>query len=74
MHFGAVVSLNVIWEMGDIALGVVILPNLIALVLLSGKVREMTDSYFTRRPWIENAEAPQAQAALSLEALPRPRA
>ncbi|HPF69173.1 MAG TPA: sodium:alanine symporter family protein [Candidatus Krumholzibacteria bacterium] len=56
MHFfGAVVSLNVVWELGDIALGVVILPNLIALVLLSGKVREMTDSYFTRKPWVENA-------------------
>lgn len=57
MHFfGAVVSLSVVWEMGDIALGVVILPNLIALVLLSGQVKEMTDSYFRRKPWIENAE------------------
>jgi AGCS family alanine or glycine:cation symporter len=57
MHFfGAVVSLNVVWELGDIALGVVILPNLIALVLLAGKVRRMTDSYFERKPWIENAE------------------
>ncbi len=56
MHFfGAMVSLNVIWEMGDIALGVVILPNLIALVLLAGKVSRMTDSYFERKPWIENA-------------------
>jgi AGCS family alanine or glycine:cation symporter len=55
-HFcGAVVSLNVIWEMGDIALGIVILPNLIALLFLSGKVRELTNSYFTRKPWIENA-------------------
>ena len=57
MHFfGAMVSLNVVWMMGDVALGVVILPNLIALVLLAGKVRAMTDSYFERRPWIENAE------------------
>lgn len=56
MHFfGSVVSLSVVWEMGDIALGVVILPNLIALVLLSGQVKEMTDSYFQRKPWIENA-------------------
>ncbi|MGH7701444.1 MAG: alanine/glycine:cation symporter family protein [Gemmatimonadales bacterium] len=58
MHFfGAVVTLNVIWTLGDVALGIVILPNLIALVLLSGKVKEMTDSYFSRRPWKENAEA-----------------
>ncbi|MFN2371552.1 MAG: alanine:cation symporter family protein, partial [Candidatus Krumholzibacteriia bacterium] len=55
-YFGALVSLNVIWELGDIALGVVILPNLVALVFLSGRVREMTDSYFARRPWLENAE------------------
>jgi AGCS family alanine or glycine:cation symporter len=56
MHFfGAVVALNVVWTMGDIALGIVILPNLIALLLLSGKVRELTDSYFQRMPWRENA-------------------
>ncbi len=52
MHFlGAIISLNLAWEIGDIALGIVILPNLIALVLLSGKVKELTDSYFERRPW-----------------------
>ena len=58
MHFvGATLSLAVIWTLGDVFLGIVILPNLIALVLLSGKVREITKSYFERRPWIENAEA-----------------
>lgn len=58
MHFfGALVSLNVIWDMGDIALGIVIIPNLLALLLLSGKVKELTDSYFTRKPWIENEAA-----------------
>ena len=52
MHFfGAIISLNLAWEFGDIALGIVILPNLIALVLLSGKVVELTDSYFERKPW-----------------------
>ena len=57
MHFfGAVVSLQVIWNMGDIALGIVILPNLLALLLLSGKVSELTSSYFARKPWLENYE------------------
>lgn len=57
MHFfGAVVSLNVIWDMGDIALGIVILPNLLALILLSPKVSELTQSYFERQPWLENYE------------------
>jgi AGCS family alanine or glycine:cation symporter len=52
MHFlGALVSLTLVWELGDIALGIVILPNLIALVLLSGKIKELTDDYFERKPW-----------------------
>jgi hypothetical protein len=34
----------------------VILPNLLGLLLLSGQVKEMTASYFARKPWIANAE------------------
>ena len=57
MHFlGAIISLNLAWQIGDIALGIVILPNLIALVMLSGKVKKLTDSYFERKPWIRTAE------------------
>jgi AGCS family alanine or glycine:cation symporter len=52
MHFlGAVVPLAVVWSLGDVALAIVIIPNLIALILLSGKVKEMTNSYFERKPW-----------------------
>jgi AGCS family alanine or glycine:cation symporter len=58
MHFiGAVVPLAAIWALGDVFLGVVILPNLLALLLLSPKVKELTNSYFERKPWIENYEA-----------------
>jgi AGCS family alanine or glycine:cation symporter len=57
-HFlGAIVSLSVAWTLGDVFLGIVILPNLLALLLLSRQVRELTDSYFTRKPWFENLEA-----------------
>ncbi len=57
MHFvGAVVPLAVAWTLGDIFLGLVIIPNLIAVVVLTPKVKEITDSYFKRRPWVENAE------------------
>lgn len=57
MHFfGAVVALQSIWDLGDVALGIVILPNLLALLLLSGQVKQMTDSYFQRQPWRENYE------------------
>ncbi|HEX6308388.1 MAG TPA: sodium:alanine symporter family protein [Longimicrobiales bacterium] len=64
MHFvGAVLPLASIWALGDVFLGVVIFPNLIALLLLSGKVKELTDSYFERRPWVENAEVHKRVAA-----------
>ena len=58
MHFvGAVVPLAAIWALGDVFLGVVILPNLLALILLSPKVKDLTKSYFDRKPWIENEDA-----------------
>ncbi|MGD2070072.1 MAG: sodium:alanine symporter family protein [Gemmatimonadota bacterium] len=64
MHFiGAVVPLAVVWSLGDIFLAIVIIPNLIALLLLSGQVREMTLSYFQRRPWIENLEVARQRKA-----------
>ncbi len=52
MHFvGAVSPLILAWTIGDILLGLVIIPNLIAVVLLSGTVKGEADSYFRRRPW-----------------------
>ena len=55
MHFvGAVLPLAVIWNLGDVFLAVVIIPNLFALLLLSGQVVNETRSYFTRKPWLEN--------------------
>ena len=47
MHFvGAVVSLNVIWGLGDTALALLTIPNVLALLLLSGVVKKLTDDYF----------------------------
>jgi AGCS family alanine or glycine:cation symporter len=61
MHFiGAVLPLTTIWDLGDIFLAIVIVPNLIALVLLSPQVVEETRSYFQRKPWVENAAAHKA--------------
>ena len=54
--FGSVVTLATVWKLGDIALGFVTFPNLIALVMLSGLVAKLTKSYFDRRPWEENAK------------------
>ncbi|MFQ5767613.1 MAG: alanine:cation symporter family protein [Acidobacteriota bacterium] len=47
--------MQVAWTMGDVFLGVVILPNILALVLLSPKVAELTRSYFQLKPWLQNA-------------------
>jgi alanine or glycine:cation symporter, AGCS family len=65
MHFiGAVLPLTTIWNLGDIFLGILIWPNLLALLLLSPVVVKLTRSYFDRKPWMENAEAhKQAVAA-----------
>ncbi len=52
MHFvGAVIPLAVVWSLGDIALAIVIVPNLIALIFLTPQVVELTKSYFERKPW-----------------------
>jgi len=52
MHFvGAVFALSTVWTLGDVALGMVTFPNLIALLLLSGVVVKLTKSYFERQPW-----------------------
>ncbi len=57
LHFvGAVGTLAVVWDLADVALSIVIWPNLIALLLLAPVVAEETRSYFERKPWIENAE------------------
>ena len=60
MHFvGAILPLTVIWDLGDVFLGIVILPNLLAMVILAPQVVEMTKSYFEREPWHANVEARQ---------------
>ncbi len=52
MHFlGAVVPLSLAWTLGDVFLGIVIVPNLIALLMLSPQIAEMTRDYFARKPW-----------------------
>ena len=57
MHFvGAVLNLTTIWALGDIALGLVTFPNLVAVVMLSGVVVQETNSYFERKPWLKQGK------------------
>lgn len=49
MHFiGAILSLNLIWEMGDLAMALGTLPNVLALLLLSGLVARLAKEYFAK--------------------------
>jgi AGCS family alanine or glycine:cation symporter len=50
MNFlGAVFSLEVVWNFGDSALGLMALPNLLGLILLNGKIRRLTNAYFAKK-------------------------
>jgi len=49
IHFlGAIFSLEVVWGFGDTALGLMTIPNLIALIALSGVARKLSIDYFSR--------------------------
>ena len=43
---GANLSLQFVWDIGDIAMSLATIPNVIALVFLSGVVRQLTLKYF----------------------------
>lgn len=49
MHFvGAILTLATVWAIGDIALGLMTFPNLIALFALSGVVAKASHTYFNK--------------------------
>ncbi len=49
LHFiGAVVSLELVWSFGDVANGLMAIPNLIAVVLLSKGVHQATSDYYKK--------------------------
>ncbi len=49
VFIGAVAQLEAIWAFGDAALGFMTFPNLIAIILLSGKLKKMTKEYFSQK-------------------------
>ncbi len=48
--------MTTIWDIGDVALSIVTLPNILALILLSGLIKKLGDRYFERKPWLANYE------------------
>lgn len=67
MHFvGATVSMELVWGFGDVAVGFMAIPNLVALVLLSGEVKRDTVAYAKARLGMDllpDAEEPLREAA-----------
>ena len=45
---GAILPLSAVWTFGDVALGLMSFPNLLALILLTGATVSMTKDYFSR--------------------------
>ena len=48
VFLGAILKLDIVWAYGDLALGLMTVPNLIAIVFLSPKIAELTKDYFQR--------------------------
>lgn len=47
VFLGAQLSLSLVWDYGDLALGLMSVPNLLAVLLLAPKVRKLTTRYFS---------------------------
>ncbi|HMA63413.1 MAG TPA: alanine:cation symporter family protein, partial [bacterium] len=46
---GAIISLEAVWAFGDFALGMMAIPNLIALIYLSGTIKREAQKYTSKR-------------------------
>lgn len=43
--FGSLSTINLVWDIQDCALGLLIIPNIIALIVLSPEVRRLTKEF-----------------------------
>ena len=48
VFIGSITALDIVWAFGDIALSLMTIPNLLAVLLLSGVVVKQTNEYFSR--------------------------
>jgi len=49
LFLGAIVQLETVWHFGEIALGLMTIPNLIAIIALAGTTRKISDEYYSRK-------------------------
>ncbi|NOZ93779.1 MAG: sodium:alanine symporter family protein [Acidobacteria bacterium] len=59
MHFlGAIYSLELVWSFGDVALGLMTIPNLLSILLLTGRVKGWLHRYETTgSSWSKDSSA-----------------
>ena len=50
---GATTKIDLVWTMQDLAMGLVVIPNMVALLILWPQVRQQTKDYFTK---VKNGE------------------
>ncbi len=62
IYVGAVLELRTVWTLADIMNGLMALPNLIGLLLLSGLVARETRAFFARPDWRDLGVEPAARA------------
>lgn len=52
MYFvGAISTVPILWKVVDLAFALATIPNVLALIILSGSLKKIVDSYFTRKPY-----------------------
>jgi AGCS family alanine or glycine:cation symporter len=49
LFLGAILELTTVWHFGEIALGFMTIPNLIAIIALSGVTRRVSDDYYSKK-------------------------
>ena len=45
---GAITKISLVWTIQDLAMGLVVIPNMIAVLMLFPKVRAQTKDYFSK--------------------------
>lgn len=53
---GSITKINLVWTIQDLAMGLVVIPNMIALIILFPQVREKTKEYFSNPEFYPNAK------------------
>ena len=54
---GAIQQIDLVWTIQDLAMGLVIIPNMIALLMLFPQVRKQTKDYFSNPKFYPQAAA-----------------